>query len=117
AGACHADAHAHRSAAGIHAHRSAAGVCAFDCDGARARARMRYSRVAALALALVIGGGLGMAVADHGVIERTSAAWTDQTHMSATVAAGTWQVPSTCIAYNKNGAQLAGCKVFPERSR
>lgn len=74
---------------------------------------MKHMRFVAFALALLIGGGLGMAAADQGFVENTSAAWTDQTQVSAIVTAGAWQTTSknTCIAYGFDGEQLAGCEV------
>ena len=75
---------------------------------------MKPARFVALALALLVGGSLGVAAADHGVVESTSAAWSDRAHVAATVTAGTWKTTtsSTCLAYGPNGQTLAGCTVL-----
>lgn len=75
---------------------------------------MKNKRFVALALALLIGGSLGIAAADQGFIDSTSAAWTDRAQVAATATAGTWKTTtaSTCIAYGTNGAPIAGCTVL-----
>jgi hypothetical protein len=72
------------------------------------RFRSVWSAAVALvtvALAVLLGG------AAQGVVQPTSAAWTDRTAASAVVTAGRWQTTptSSCVAYGWNGAVLPGC--------
>lgn len=74
---------------------------------------MKHLRLIACVLAVLIGGSVGIAAADRGIIETTSATWTDQVQAGAAVKAGTWQVATenTCIAYGMGGEQLDECAI------
>ena len=63
-----------------------------------------------LALATVATSWWG---ASQSVVEPTTAAWTDRTDVSATVAAGTWRTTTagSCVAYGVDHVALDGCRV------
>jgi hypothetical protein len=75
---------------------------------------MKLKRFSVLVLALLIGGTLGVAAADQGVVDSTSAAWSDRAQTTAIATAGTWKTTTTsaCTAYGANGAPIAGCTVL-----
>ncbi|MCK3769092.1 SipW-dependent-type signal peptide-containing protein [Microbacterium aerolatum] len=75
---------------------------------------MRRGRFAALALALALAiVGIAGFAPGGGLIEGTSAAWTDRTSTSAVVTSGTWSTAATntCTAYGYDGRALTGCTV------
>lgn len=69
--------------------------------------------VIALLLAILVGGTAAVTVSGQGLVESTSAAWSDRTHAAAAVTAGKWSTTTanTCTAYGYDGRALSGCAV------
>ena len=71
--------------------------------------RFRMIDVVVLLLAAV----MAIILSARGLVESTTAAWTDRVDISTTVTGGNWQQPAgnSCVAFGSDGRQLPGCAV------